>query len=174
MAEDDSNNDSNKNVTDTTLAVATAPPAVATYAKQFPDVSRIEVCDGHNFRRWNERIFTLLDVHGVASALTDVKPDETKSDAKQIEKWNNANKVCRHTILSILSDVLFDVYCSYKVAKEILDNMNVKYTTEDATKQKFVVGNYLRWQMKEDKEIKVQINEYLMVLSIFPRLCRLS
>lgn len=113
-----------------------------------------------NYRRWNERVFTLLDVHGVASALTDVKPDEAKSDAKQLEKWNNANKVCRHTILSTISDVLFDVHCSYKVAKEIWDNMNVKYTAEDATKHKFVVGNYLRWQMKEDKEIKVQINEY--------------
>jgi len=158
MTGEDSNNGKNKNVGDSTLVDDTNPPAMVTYAKQFPDVSRIEVFKGQNFRRWNERVFTLLDVHGVAFALTDVKPDEDKSDAKQIEKWNNANKVCRHTILSTISDVLFDVYCSYKVAKEIWDNMNVKYTAEDATKQKFVVGNYLRWQMKEDKEIKVQIN----------------
>jgi benzoyl-CoA reductase/2-hydroxyglutaryl-CoA dehydratase subunit BcrC/BadD/HgdB len=42
--------------------------------------------------------------------------------------------------------------------------MTIKYTAEDATKQKFVVGNYLRWQMVEDKEIKAQINEYHKLL----------
>jgi len=58
-------------------------------SQTFPDVSRIEVFDGHNFRRWHERIFTLLDIHGVSSTLTDVvKPDEAKSDPKQIEKMD--------------------------------------------------------------------------------------
>jgi len=42
----------------------------------------------------------------------------------RVSSWTNANKVCRHTILSTLYDVLFDVYCSYKVAKEIWDNMS--------------------------------------------------
>ncbi|AES71705.1 hypothetical protein MTR_3g080890 [Medicago truncatula] len=100
----DSNNDNNKNVSDSTLV--------------FPDVSRIEVFDGHTFSRWHECIFTLLGVHSVASALTDVvKLDEAKSDPKQIEK--NGQMLTR-----------------FFVAKQIWDNMNVKCTAEDVTKQK--------------------------------------
>ncbi|XP_075074760.1 uncharacterized protein LOC142162318 [Nicotiana tabacum] len=38
--------------------------------------------------------------------------------------------------------------------------MVTKYTAEDATKQKFVIGNYYKWEMTEDKDITAQINEY--------------
>jgi hypothetical protein len=54
---------------------------------------------------------------------------------------------------------LFDVYYSYKEAKAIWDSMISKYTAENAGKQKFVVRNYYCWEMAEDKNIKVQINE---------------
>jgi hypothetical protein len=107
----------------------------------------------------------LLDVKGVAFALTDAEPDEAKVDPKLVERWKHANKGCRYTILSALSNDLFDVYCSCKVAKETWDNMTIKYTAEDASKQKFVVENYLRWQMVEDKVIdEAQINEYHKLL----------
>lgn len=42
--------------------------------------------------------------------------------------------------------------------------MNLKYTAEDAEKQKFVIGNYCRWEMKYDKDIKLQINGYHKLL----------
>ena len=38
--------------------------------------------------------------------------------------------------------------------------MILKYTTEDVVKQRFIIGNYYRWEMIEDKDIKIQINEY--------------
>jgi len=72
-------------------------------------------------------VSTLLDMYGVAYALTTSKPD-TSSPAKQIEDWIHANKVCRHTMLNALSNDLFDVYCSYKEAKEIWDSLILKYT----------------------------------------------
>ena len=128
------------------------------FAKPFPDISKIEIFDGDNFKRWQEHIFSVLDMHGVAYALTDTKPTDTTS--KQMELWVHANKVCRHTIISTLSNELFDVYCSYKDAKEIWESMVAKYTAEDAGKQKFVIGKYYRWEMVEDKDIKMQINEY--------------
>ena len=34
------------------------------------------------------------------------------------------------------------------------------YTAEDVGKQKFVVGNYYKWEMVDNKDIKLQINEY--------------
>ncbi|PNY07541.1 hypothetical protein L195_g004040 [Trifolium pratense] len=88
-----------------------------------------------------ERVFSY--VHDVTSALTAAEPYEVEVDPKLVEQWKHANKV----------------------AKEIWDNMNNKYTVEDATKQKFVGGNYLRrWQMTGNKEIKAQINEYHKLL----------
>jgi len=62
-------------------------------------------------------VSTLLDMYGVAMTLSTSKLDEY--NAKQAKDWAHANKVCRHTLLSALSNDMFDVYCSYKEAKEI-------------------------------------------------------
>ncbi|CAJ2667187.1 unnamed protein product [Trifolium pratense] len=98
-------------------------------------------------------------MYAVTNVLTESKPASTATE-KVTEQWTHANRVCRSTILSTLSNDLFDVYCSYKEAKEIWDSMATKYTAEDAGKQKFVIGNYYRWEMVEEKDIKAQINEY--------------
>ena len=128
------------------------------YAKPFPDVSKIEVFAGQNFRRWQERVSSTLDLHGVALTLTNSKPPSS-STQKEVDTWEHANKACRHTIMTTLSNELFDVYCSYKEAKEIWA-MVLKYTAETAGKKNFVIGNYYRWTMLEEKDIKDQINEY--------------
>ena len=140
---------------------ATAPlprPTTVSLAKPFPDISKIEVFSGENFRRWQERIFGVLDLHGVAWVLADPK------DAENAEAWTHGNKVCRHSILSTLSNELFDVYCSYKEAREIWGNMVAKYTAEDVGKQKFVIGKFYHWEMVDNKDIKAQINEYHRLL----------
>ncbi|XP_071900903.1 uncharacterized protein [Coffea arabica] len=149
--------------------VSTPQPSSATiavalpFAKPFPDVSKIEIFANENFKRWQERVHSLLDIHGVAYALTESQPSAT-ADAKTQEAWQYANKVCRHTILQTLSNELFDVYCSSKEAKAIWEALVTKFTAEDATKQKFVVGKYNQWQMIDDKEMKIQITEYQMLL----------
>ena len=102
---------------------------------------------------------TLLDMYEVAFALTTSKPDSS-TVAKQVDDWIHANKVCRHTLLSVLSNDLFDVYASYKNAKDIWDSLILKYTAEDIVRQRFVIANYYRWEMIEGKDIKIQINEY--------------
>jgi len=40
----------------------------------------------------------------------------------------------------------------------------LKYTAEDVARQRFVIGNYYDWEMIEDKDIKIQINEYHKLL----------
>ncbi|MCI44705.1 gag-pol polyprotein, partial [Trifolium medium] len=87
--------------------------------------------DGQNFKRWQERVYSILDMYSVANALSESKPATTATE-KVTEQWTHANRVCRCTILSTLSNELFDVYCSYKEAKEIWDSMATKYTAEDA------------------------------------------
>ena len=100
-------------------SVATPPiptippiPALPAYAKPFPDISIIEVFSGQNYKR-QEWIYSTLDMHGVAWLLT------IENALPNSELWTYANKVCRHTILTTLSNELFDVYCAYKKEKII-------------------------------------------------------
>ena len=83
--------------------IATLPPSIAVlatatvstpvvsvllaYAKPFPDISKIEVFSGQNFKRWQERIYSTLDIHGVAWLLS------IKNTLANIEAWTHANKV---------------------------------------------------------------------------------
>ena len=60
----------------------------------------------------------------LGNILTYPKP---KSDSKDLSKWENGNKQVRHAILSTLTNELFDIYCQYKVAKEIWDVLTKKY-----------------------------------------------
>ena len=84
----------------------------------------------------------------------------TEDTLPNTKAWIHANKVFRHTILTTLFDELFDVYCAYKEVKVIWELMLRKYTTKDVGKQKNFVGNYYKWEMVDNKDIKIQINEY--------------
>ena len=108
-------------------------PSTIIFAKSLPDVSKIKVFTGQNFHRWKERVHTLLDMHGVVFVLSTPKPDAA-TDASQLQQWVQANKVCCHTLLSALSNDLFDVYCSYKESKEIWDSLMLKYTIKDVVR----------------------------------------
>lgn len=81
---------------------------VVHYTKPFPDISKIKMFGGQNYKRWQERVYLVLDMHGVATALTHPKPGSTV-DPSQLEMWTYANKVCRCTIISTLTNELFDV-----------------------------------------------------------------
>ena len=88
--------------TTTTPTVTVLPD----YAKPFLDISRIKVFFGQNCKRWQERIYFTLDMHGVARLLS-IENTLPNSKAR-----THANNVCRHTILTTLSNELFDVYCA--------------------------------------------------------------
>ena len=55
--------------------------------------------------------------------LTDRIP---KDSSHLLPTWEIGNKQVRHAILSTLSNELFEIYCIFKVAKEIWDAMNKK------------------------------------------------
>ena len=69
---------------------------------------------------------------------------ESGTQAKTSRRLDDANKTCRHTLLSVsaLSNELFDVYCLYKETKAIWDLLILKYTTENVVPQIFILGNY--------------------------------
>ncbi|MCI79262.1 gag-pol polyprotein, partial [Trifolium medium] len=66
MAEEN-NNTNNNNKNDDNMTLDNGGPSsqqqnvvivpTASYAKQFPDVTKIEEFDGQNFKRWQERVY---------------------------------------------------------------------------------------------------------------------
>ncbi|EEF42606.1 conserved hypothetical protein [Ricinus communis] len=61
------------------------------YAKPFSDIAKIKVFGGQSYKRWQERVFSILDMHGIASAIRDPKLDPNV-DPKQMELWTHTNK----------------------------------------------------------------------------------
>jgi threonine/homoserine/homoserine lactone efflux protein len=49
---------------------------IVSLAKPFLDMSKIEFFGRENFRRWQERIFGVLDMHEVVWVLTDPKTND--------------------------------------------------------------------------------------------------
>ncbi|EPS61057.1 hypothetical protein M569_13744 [Genlisea aurea] len=133
-------------------------------ARQFPDISTIEVFDGHHFRRWQDQIFNLLNKHGVAWALTVAKEDAGDSDVLAVD-WQWANRVCLQTIISTIDESLFRVYAVYKEAASIWKSMTVKYAAaEDGVNYRFAVADFLQWEMDDDEEVLIQINDFHRLL----------
>ena len=54
--------------------------------------------------------------------MIDPKPEDS---FHLLPTWEIGNKKIRHAILSILSNELFNIYCQFKVAKEIWGAMLV-------------------------------------------------
>ena len=98
----------------------------------------------------------------LVNILIDPKP---KSDSEDLSKWENGNKHVRHAILSTLTNELFDVYCQYKVAKEIWDALTKKYIVEDARTKKYAIRNFLKFQMTENRDVSSQIHDYHMLVN---------
>ena len=127
-----------------------------------PDTSKIDPFNGTFFKRWQERVYSAIDVVNLVNILTYPKP---KSDSEDLSKWENGNKQVRHAILSTLTNELFDFYCQYKVAKEIWDALTKKYIVEDAGTQKYALGNFRKFQMTEDRDVSSQIHDYHMLVN---------
>ena len=106
--------------------------------------------------------YSAINVVNLGHILSDPKP---KSDSKDLSKWKNENKQVRHVILSTLTNELFDVYCQYKVEKEIWDALTKIYIVENAGTQKYAIGNFRKFKITEDRYVLSQIHDYHILIN---------
>ena len=148
----------------TTPAMASSSSSIAavlTTTKNLPDVSKIEPFNGEHFKRWQDKIYYILDVHNLAEYLTLSPPEEGCKDFDNKTKtWTANNKICRYTILSALSCNLYDIYYTYKNAYEIWNLLSKKYIIEEAGSQQYFIGDFLHFRMVDNKPITNQIHDY--------------
>ena len=59
-----------------------------------------------------------------------------------------------------MANPLFDLFLNYKYAKEIWDSLEKKYDVDDAGKKKYVVCQWIKLKMVDNKTIIEQVHKY--------------
>ncbi|KAK3001526.1 hypothetical protein RJ639_020285 [Escallonia herrerae] len=141
-----------------------------TATRAIPDLTKVEPFNGLKFKCWQSKLLLILDIAKVDFVLTIPKPTlKEDTDPKDFEKefsiWETSDKICKGMILNSLSNELYDVYCSYAHASVIWNALNKKYVVEDASTKKYAIGNFLQFQMSEEKDVSSQIHESHLVVA---------
>ena len=150
------------------------------FNKVFCDLSKLEPLDGTNYKRWSQKLlifFEQLEIDYVLSQ--DAPQNETTADISIIpligssryeideakRKFEKDNRTARGHLLNHMSNSLFDLFVNKKSAKIIWETLEKKYGADDAGKKKYVVGNWLRFKMVDDKPIMEQVHVYENLVS---------
>ncbi|KAK3028758.1 hypothetical protein RJ639_037979 [Escallonia herrerae] len=123
------------------------------------DFHRVERFDGGDFVCWQKKMHFLLVTVKVYYVIVNPGPpepseNEEESVAKTRERlrWDQDDEICRGHILNGMSNTLFDSYHTVKTAKELWNQLERRYITEDATSKRLV--------MEQFNEIKTILDRY--------------
>ncbi|KAL2253111.1 UNVERIFIED_CONTAM: Retrovirus-related Pol polyprotein from transposon TNT 1-94 [Sesamum indicum] len=119
---------------------------------------------GQFFKCWQQRMKIWLTMKGLLSVIQVIRPEPTDIDPKtaEIAQWTERDQIGRGAILSALSNMLFDVYCSNSyTVKSLWDELDRKYNTEEQGLGKYSVSKFMRYQMIEDRSITEQTHEII-------------
>ena len=72
-----------------------------------PDISKIDPFNGTFFKKWQERVFSAIDVVNLRHILIDPKLED---GSHLLPTWETGNKQVSHAIQSTLSNELFYIY----------------------------------------------------------------
>ena len=81
-----------------------------------------------------------------------------------IEAWTQSDFLCMNYFLNRLENNLYDIYSSYKTAKEVWEMLEKKYKTEDVGAKKFVIGKFLKYNMVDTKTVIKQVEEIQVLI----------
>ncbi|KAL0378753.1 UNVERIFIED_CONTAM: hypothetical protein Sradi_3180800 [Sesamum radiatum] len=135
---------------------------VVTLSRILPDLSKLELLDGTNFKRCSQKLlifFEQLDVdyvlftdppkipHQTTDASTAiVTASHTETDRPNDElkaKYERDNKTVRGHLLNHMTNTLFDLFVNQKSAKEFWNTLEMRYGGDDEGRKKYVVGKWL-------------------------------
>ncbi|KAK3001930.1 hypothetical protein RJ639_021283 [Escallonia herrerae] len=135
------------------------------------DFHRLERFDGGDFVRWQRKMHFLLVTVKVYYVIVNPRPpepgeNEEESVAKTRERlrWDQDDEICRGHILNVMSNTLFDAYHTVKTAKELWNQLERRYITEDATSKRFIVSKFFDYKMVDGRSDMEQFNEIKSIL----------
>ncbi|KAE8699801.1 basic helix-loop-helix family protein [Hibiscus syriacus] len=126
--------------------------------------------DGKNYHCWAEQMELFLKQLQIAYVLKDpypgldLSPEATSEEPAQAKvpekKWMKDDYLCRHCILSSLSDDLYYQFSKKaKTAKELWEELKLVYLYEEFGTKRAQVRNYLEFQIVDGKSIVEQMQE---------------
>ncbi|XP_016496225.1 uncharacterized protein LOC107815212 [Nicotiana tabacum] len=147
-----------------------------TLNKTLLDLSKLEPLDGNNYKRWSQIFLIFFEQLEVDYVLFNDPPADIVADNSNFanivvaddatkKKFEKDNKAVRGHLLSHMTSPLFDLFINYKSAKVTWDSLEKKYGADDAGKNKYVVGKWIKFQMVEDKPIMEQVHEYEILIA---------
>ncbi|GJV71307.1 retrotransposon protein, putative, ty1-copia subclass [Tanacetum coccineum] len=107
----------------TTLVNITGTPVNNTVANH---VEKPEKFNGHNFKRWQQKMFFYLTTLNLARFLNETAPQvkpptegqPSNAQAMQaVEAWKHSDFLCHNYVLNGLVDDLYNVYCKTRLPK---------------------------------------------------------
>ncbi|KAK3043165.1 hypothetical protein RJ639_001598 [Escallonia herrerae] len=135
------------------------------------DFHGLERFDGGDFVRWQRKMHFLLVTVKVYYVIINPTPpepggNEEESVAKTRERlrWDQDDEICRGHIMNGMSNTLFDAYHTVKTAKEIWNQLERRYITEDATSKRFIVSKFFDYKMVNGRSVMEQFNEIKSIL----------
>ncbi|KAK3036533.1 hypothetical protein RJ639_030974 [Escallonia herrerae] len=135
------------------------------------DFHRLERFDVGDFVRWQRKMHFLLVTVKVYYVIVNPRPpepgeNEEESIAKTRERlrWDQDDEICRGHILNGMSNTLFDAYHTVKTAKELWNQLERRYITEDATSKRFIVSKFFDYKMVDGRSVMEQFNEIKSIL----------
>ena len=81
-----------------------------------PGTFKIDPFNETFYKRWQERVFSAIDVVNLGHILTNLKPED---GSHLLPTRETRNKQVRHAILSTLSNKHFDIYCQFNKIYQI-------------------------------------------------------
>ena len=89
-----------------------------------PSNEKRDKFNGIDFKRWQQKMLFYLTTMNLANIIRKDVPKATTDPPTRemlltIEAWTQSDFLCRNYILNRLENNLYDIYSSYKTAKEV-------------------------------------------------------
>ncbi|KAK3016456.1 hypothetical protein RJ639_007811 [Escallonia herrerae] len=135
------------------------------------DFHRLERFDGGDFVRWQRKMHFLLETVKVYYVIVNPRPpkpgeheEESVTKTRERLRWDQDDEICRGHILNGMSNTLFDAYHTVKTAKELWNQLERCYITEDATSKRFIISKFFDYKMVDGRSVMEQFNEIKSIL----------
>nr|GFC84506.1 zinc finger, CCHC-type [Tanacetum cinerariifolium] len=127
---------------------------------------KLDKFEGHDFRRWQKKMYfsltTLKVVYVLTTPMPELLEDATVEAIRIRAKWENDDYICRGHILNGMFDSLFDLYTNVELTKELWDSLESKYLAEDSSSKKFLDFKHTLKHGKDDLSL-VQLGSHLRI-----------
>ena len=100
------------------------------------------------------------DVGKKKYVISDGTNKSKTNDKKTKKKFKKDNKTVRGHLLDHMSNLQFNLFLTFKSAKIIWEKLGFKEGAYDARKKKYVISEWLRFQITDDKPIIEQVHIY--------------